>query len=548
MYLILSSTTWTRVGSPDTTSEPGPREHYPTAGRGPVVLLGDIINLNGRKTPDKIAIIADEVTITFGELRDRMQKVANAMLDLAVPGDRVAVLAENVPEYVEMYYGVPQAGMALAFLNYRLHPKEWAWILNNADAKVLVIQSKFLDDMRPFLDGSSVEHVVVIGDADGENLVAYADLVGAASAEPHGIAIDEDSTAWLLYTSGTTGFPKGAMLTHRNLVVAALNSVIEYEPQPDERNLVAFPLCHVSGYTVPVTHFRGGRIVLNPMFEPELWMQMVDKHHITGTAMAPTMLNFILQHPKLNDYNLGSLTGIGYGAAAMPVEILRAAINRFGPIVYSGFGMTELGGNVLTFPKHAHARAIDGEEHLLASCGTPMVLADVKVVDENMKECPPGVIGEMVIRGEQVLKGYFQNEEGTTKAFDDGWFHTGDMARRDEEGFFYIVDRMKDMIISGGENVYSREVEEILYLHPSVSEAAVVGVPDEKWGELVTAIVVLKVGATATEQEIIAISRDNLAGFKTPKRVLFLDELPKTVSGKIIKRELRDRIVSEAIS
>jgi len=513
------------------------------------VLLGDIINLNGRKTPDKIAIIADERTVTFGELRDRMHKVSNAMLELGEPGDRVAILAENLPQYVEMYYGVPAAGMALTFLNYRLHPKEWAWIIANAGAKVLVVQGKFLDELRPYLvESSSVEHIVVIGDTAGENEVLYADLVGAASLEPHGLTIDEDSTAWLLYTSGTTGFPKGAMLTHRNLIVAALNSVIEYEPQPDERNLVAFPLCHVSGYTVPVTHFRGGRIVLTPMFEPELWMQMVDKHQITGTSMAPTMLNFILQHPKLNDYDLGSLTGIGYGAAAMPVEILRAAINRFGPIVYSGFGMTELGGNVLTFPKHAHARAIMGEEHLLASCGTPMVLADVKVVDHDMNECPPGVVGEMVICGEQVLKGYFRNEEGTTKAFDDGWFHTGDMARRDEEGFFYIVDRMKDMIISGGENVYSREVEEVLYLHPSVSESAVVGIPDEKWGELVVAIVVLKDGATATEQEIIAISRDNLAGFKTPRRVVFLDELPKTVSGKIIKRELRDQLVSEANS
>ena len=510
------------------------------------MLLGDIINLNGRKTPDKIAIIADEVSVTFGELRDRMRQVANAMLELGEPGDRVAVLAENLPEYVEMYYGVPAAGMALTFLNYRLHPKEWAWIINNADARVLVIQAKFLDDLRPLLNESPVEHIVVIGDTAKGTDVLYSDLVGSASTEQPGIVVDEDSTAWLLYTSGTTGFPKGAMLTHRNLIVAALNSVIEYEPQPDERNLVAFPLCHVSGYTVPVTHFRGGRIVLNPMFEPELWMQMVDKHQITGTAMAPTMLNFILQHPKINDYDLGSLTGIGYGAAAMPVEILRAAINRFGPIVYSGFGMTEVGGNVLTFPRHAHERAVNGDEHLLASCGTPMVLADVKVVDEEMNECPPGVVGEMIIRGEQVLKGYFRNEEGTAKAFEGGWFHTGDMARRDDEGFFYIVDRMKDMIISGGENVYSREVEEVLYLHPSVSESAVVGIPDEKWGELVTAIVVLKDGTTATEQEIIAISRSNLAGFKTPRRVLFLDELPKTVSGKIIKRELRDQVMNES--
>lgn len=507
------------------------------------MLLSDIVKLNGRKTPAAVAVVSGDRVVTFGELRERMFKVANAMLGLAAPGDRIGVLAENLPEYVEMYYGVPEAGMALTFLNYRLHPKEWAWILNNAEARVLVVQEKFVELIEPYLDTvESIEHVVVIGESSSDRHVRYDDLVGSASADEHGLTIDEDSTAWLLYTSGTTGFPKGAMLTHRNLIVAVLNSVIEYEPQPDERTLIAFPLCHVSGYSVPVTHFRGGRIVLTPMFEAELWMQMVDEHGITGTSMAPTMLNFILQHPKIREYDLSSLRGIGYGAAAMPVEILRNAIDRFGPIVYSGFGMTELGGNVLTFPKAAHARAIHGDEHLLASCGTPMCLADVKVVDGQMNECPPGVVGEIVIRGEQVLKGYFRNEEGTEKAFAGGWFHTGDMARRDDEGFFYIVDRMKDMIITGGENVYSREVEEVLYQHPAVSEAAVVGVPDQMWGEKVTAVVVLRPGMTATEAEIIAVSRDNLAGYKKPKSVVFLEELPKTVSGKIIKRELRDRL------
>jgi acyl-CoA synthetase (AMP-forming)/AMP-acid ligase II len=506
------------------------------------MLLSDIVRLNGRKTPSRTAIVTGDRTVTFGELRDSSWRVANAMLELAAPGDRVGILAENIPEFVECYYGVPAAGMALTFLNYRLHPKEWAWILNNADARVLIVQQKYLEHIEPLLgEIGNVEHVVVIGDGEPDRFPRYADVVGAASADEPPRDVDEDSTAWLLYTSGTTGFPKGAMLTHRNLTVALLESVIEYEPQPDERNLVAFPLCHVAGYTVPVTHMRGGRIVLTPMFEPELWMQLVDEHGITGTALAPTMLNMVLQHPKLHDYRLDTLRGIGYGAAAMPVEVLRAAIKRFGPIVYSGFGMTELGGNVLTFPKSAHERAINGEEHLLASCGTPMCLADVKVVDDDMNECPPEVVGEIVIRGEQVLKGYFRNDEGTAKAFEGGWFHTGDMARRDEEGFFYIVDRMKDMIITGGENVYSREVEEVLYMHPSVSEAAVVGLPDPVWGENVTAVVVLRPDTTATEAEIIATARDRLAGYKKPKRVIFVDELPKTVSGKIIKRELRDR-------
>ena len=510
------------------------------------MLLSDIVRLNGRKMPTRTAIVAEGREITFGELRDGAWRVANAMGQLADRGDRIGILAENIPEYVECYYGVPAAGMALTFLNYRLHPKEWTWILNNAEASVLMVQEKYLEQIEPFLNQiPTMRHIIVIGGKGAEGRPTYADVVGAASADEPAQDIDEDSTAWLLYTSGTTGFPKGAMLTHRNLTVAALNSVIEYEPKPDERNLIAFPLCHVSGYAVPLTHVRGGRIVLTPLFEPELWMQLVDQHGITGTAMAPTMLNMVLMHPKLREYKLDTLRGIGYGAAAMPVEVLRAAIQRFGPIVYSGFGMTELGGNVLTFPKSDHVRAINGEEHLLASCGTPMCLADVKVVDEQMQECPPGVVGEIVIRGEQVLKGYFRNDEGTAKAFDDGWFKTGDMARRDEEGFFYIVDRMKDMIITGGENVYSREVEEALYTHPSVAEAAVVGLPDPVWGENVTAVVVLRPNTTATEADIIATARDRLAGYKKPKRVIFLDELPKTVSGKIIKRELRDRFTEE---
>jgi long-chain acyl-CoA synthetase len=203
--------------------------------------------------------------------------------------------------------------------------------------------------------------------------------------------------------------------------------------------------------------------------------------------------------------------------------------------------MTELGGNVLTFPKSDHERATKGEENLLLSCGKPMVMAEVKVVDEDGNECPPGEVGEIVIRGEQTLTGYFRNEEGTRKAYEGGWFRSGDMARRDEEGFFYIVDRMKDMILTGGENVYSREVEEVIYTHPAVSEAAIIGLPDPTWGENVTAVIVLKPGMSATEADIITAVRDRLAGYKKPKKVIFIDEMPKTVSGKIIKKDLRER-------
>jgi acyl-CoA synthetase (AMP-forming)/AMP-acid ligase II len=510
------------------------------------MLLGDIIGLNAGKSPDRLALIDGDRELTYGQLHENATRLANALLGIAAPGDRVAILAQNVAEYVECYYGVPAAGMALTFLNYRLHPKEWAWILGNAEARVLIVERSFLDQIRPELAGvPSIEHLVVIGGAaDGDGAVPYDELVATGATTPPPVEVDEDDTAWLIYTSGTTGFPKGAMLTHRGLVAAVLESAIEYQPQPDERNLLAFPLCHVAGYTVPLMHVRGGLVVLMKAYEPELFMQLVQRHAITSSALAPTMLNFLLQHPKIDDYDLSSLRNIGYGAAAMPVEVLKAAIERFGPIVYSGFGMTELGGNVLVHSKEAHIRAINGEEHLLAACGTPMCLANVKVVDEAMQECPPGVVGEIVIQAEQVLKGYWRNEDGTKAAFDGGWFKTGDMARRDEEGFFYIVDRKKDMIVTGGENVYSREVEEVIYAHPAVSEAAVIGLPDPTWGENVTAVVVLREGMTASDAEIISVCRDRLAGYKKPKRVEFIDELPKNVSGKILKRELRDRFAN----
>jgi acyl-CoA synthetase (AMP-forming)/AMP-acid ligase II len=509
------------------------------------MLLGDIIGLNADKTPGRLALVDGERELTFGQLHDRATRLANALLQLAQPGDRIAILSQNVAEYVECYYGVPAAGMALTFLNYRLHPKEWAWILDNAEAKAVILERSFVEQLSPLLaEVPSLQHVIVIDGGGGPGTIDYQEMLASAASTPPPVQVGEDETAWLIYTSGTTGFPKGAMLTHRSLVTAVVESVIEYQPMSDERNLMAFPLCHVAGYSVPVNHLRGGLVVLMRAYEPEQFMEMVQRYHITATAMAPTMLNFLLLHPRIEEYDLSSLRNIGYGAAAMPVEVLKAAIDKFGPIVYSGFGMTELGGNVLTFPKAAHVRAVNGEEHLLASCGTPMCLADVKVVDDHGVECPPDIVGEIVIRAEQVLKDYWRNEEGTKAAFEGGWFHTGDMAKRDREGFFYIVDRKKDMIITGGENVYSREVEEVVYTHPAVSEAAVIGLPDPTWGENVTAIVVLRDGMTATEDEIIALCRDRLAGYKKPKKVLFVDEIPKNVSGKILKRELRDQFTS----
>jgi acyl-CoA synthetase (AMP-forming)/AMP-acid ligase II len=507
--------------------------------------LHDVTLMGAHKFGDAPAIIGSDFEMSFTELDAAVRRLAKSLQAITQPGDRVAILAENLPEFVVSYYGVPAAGTALTFLNYRLHPREWLWILSNAEAAVLLIQARFHSQLAPLLDQVPSIHTIVVI-PDGTELVgaplAWDDFLGTpATTTQMDARTDPADIAWLIYTSGTTGFPKGAMLSHRNIVAAVTAHLVESEPASREVSLIAFPLCHVAGFTVPATHLRGGAVVLAPAFDPRGWMDLVDRFQVTNTALAPTMVDMILRHPDIDQFSLSSLERLGYGAAAMPVDTLRRAIERFGPILQSGFGMTELSGNVLIFRREDHVRAVRGEEHLLAACGQPMALADVKVVDEGFVECLPGQVGEIVVRADQVLTGYFRNPEATESSMVDGWFRTGDLARRDDEGFFYIVDRAKDMIISGGENVYSREVEEVLHQHPEIIEAAVIGLADSTWGEVVTAVVVTTSGAQITEDEIIDFCRDHMAGFKRPRQVFFVDALPRTASGKALKRDLREQ-------
>lgn len=506
------------------------------------MLLGDIVGLNAARSPDRVAVEDAGRIISYGLLHQRVNRLANALLGVANPGDRVAILAQNIPEYIECYYGAPSAGMVLTLLNYRLHEREWAYILNDSGARVLIVDTEYLDRVESILaDVPAVKEVVVIGNA-GRGVVAYEDFLAAASAARPSVSVDEHDSAWLIYTSGTTGFPKGAMLTHHNLLTSALQNVIEYQPASDDRHLMSFPLCHVAGNLVLVNQIRGGALHLMKAFEPDAWTYKIEQQRITTSSVAPTMAAYLISSAGFCRRDLSSLIGLGYGSAVMPVDTLRTLIDRLGPIVWSGFGMTELGGNVLSHPKEAHIRALAGEEHLLRACGRPMCLADVQVVDGDLGFCLPGEVGEIVIRGEQVTKGYWGNEKATAAALEGGWFHTGDLARRDDEGYFYIVDRLKDMIISGGENVYSREVEDAILGLDGVAEVAVIGLADEEWGERVTAVIVPEHGTAVTEETVIEHCRRQLARFKAPKTVLFADELPRTVSGKVRKAHLRSAI------
>lgn len=502
------------------------------------MLISDIVEYAARKHPDRIALRFEDRAIGYAELRDRVRRAANALRTVAEPGDRIAVLSGNRPEYVDLYYAVPAAGMALTFLNHRLHPSEITALVEHAQASVLIVSGEYLDAMTEHRHEMPGVKVVVGLDGGGDR--GYADLVaGADTTEPP--RPDEDSIAWLVYTSGTTGAPKGVMLSHRNLITGVISSASQWEIPDDTVFLFCFPLCHVGGYAVLVNHMRSATVGIVRSYDNETFLRLVADWKVTQTGLAPTMIAFLLGHPGIEDHDLGTLEAIGYGASAIPAEVLRRGMDVLGCDFYQGFGMSELGGNILYFGTAEHRRAAAGETHLLAAAGRVMDLADIRIVDAGFDDVPPGEPGEMVVRCDQVMRGYWREPELTAEAFRDGWFRTGDVVRRDAEGMVYIVDRIKDMIITGGENVASREVEQVLYRHPDVADAAVFGVPDPRWGEAVCAAVVLRPGASAAPGDVIAFAREHLGGYKVPRRVEVVDELPRNVAGKVLKRDLRAR-------
>ena len=508
------------------------------------MLLSDAVTYTARKHGAEAALVYEGRTVTYEELDRRVRQLANAIAELAAPGDRVAILSENRPQYVECYYGVPRAGMGLCFLNYRLNPHELVRIVNDAEPTVLITEPEYLatvDAIRAELP--SVRHVVVMGGNGGPGDIDYDEMVAAASDAEPTVQVSDDALCWLIYTSGTTGMPKGAMLTHRNLLAAVANSAMGWDKKDHDTVLFPWPLCHVSGYVWPLSHLLGNTVVLMRAYSPEGWLEHVERYRVTNATSAPTMLNMLFQHPRFGEYDLSTLRSVGYGAAAMPVEVLKRGMAKLPGVEFAtGFGMTELSGNIFSFNAQAHLDALAEDPERLSSVGQQMPYAVSRVVDDAMNDVKVGEVGELVVQGPQVMSGYWRRPDAGEEAFHGGWFHTGDLAKWDELGNLYIVDRKKDMIITGGENVYSREVEEILYTHPAVAEAAVVGVPDETWGENVVAVLQLKPGANVEPAEIIALCRDNLAGYKKPKQVVFVDELPRNAAGKILKRELRDQL------
>ena len=509
--------------------------------------VGTLFSKSAKTFPDRLAVSYGDYELSYGEANRRINRLANALCALGMKrGSNIAIVMRNCPEFLETLFACFKAGMGAVPLNFRLHPKECSFIIANAEAEAVVLDEEFRDSLFSVKDEMPrVRHFLCIGEPLA-GMLHYESVMEGVSSAFREVDVGRDDIAWLFYTSGTTGQPKGAMLTHHNLMAMTMNFFADMASLgPEDVILHAAPLSHGSGlYCLPNVAKASANVILeSKSFEPELVFQTIEKKKVTNMFLAPSMIKRLVTSPEIAKYDLRSLKCVHYGGAPIYLEDLKESVQKLGQVLVQLFGQGESPMTITYLRKEEHLlQGTEEEMKRLSSAGIARTDVEVKIVDELDEEVPNGVMGEIVVRGEVVMKGYWKNPESTARTLRGGWLHTGDLGIMDEKGYVYLLDRAKDMIISGGENIYSREIEDVILRHPDVFEVAVIGVPDKKWGEAVKAIVVLKEGAKqVTENEIINFCRNHLASFKKPKSVEFAPTIPKNSYGKILKREIRDK-------
>jgi acyl-CoA synthetase (AMP-forming)/AMP-acid ligase II len=504
--------------------------------------LDEIVSRNALRFPTKPALVMDGSVRTWRDVDERVTRLANALVRHGIrKGDRVAALLHNCPEYFEIYFGCARAGVIAVPLNYRLTPRELAQVLSHAEPALLIFGADFLPqaaELQRLLPG--LHGCWLLGTGEMDRAGNYEALLGAAGAAPVQTRGADTDPCAIFYTSGTTGLPKGAMVSHVNLEMNGYNEMVADASRRDDINLVSTPIYHVGAVFVAVTYMMLGctQIILS-RFDPGLWLRTLAGTRATVALLIPTMINAILHHPECDRADLSSLRLIFYGGGPMPPAVLERAMQRLRCAFTQGYGLTEtLEATFLTPDDHV-LNGTPVQRKRLASAGREAVGAEVRIVDDAGADLGANEVGEILVRSRSVINGYWRMPDETRAAIRAGWFHTGDLGYLDEDRYLFLVDRKKDMVVSGGVNIYTKEIEAVLYEHPAVLEAAIIGVPDEEWGEAVTAVIATKPGSNVDSDGIIAHCRASLAGFKKPRRVYFVDELPKNPSGKILKRELR---------
>ena len=492
-------------------------------------VLHDLPARQAARDPRAVALWWQDEPMDYGRLHDRVQRLAERLAATGTVGDRVAVLAWNCPAYVELIYAASASGRILVPLNARLAPAELVGQLRATGAGLLFGDRDLLQPLRAN-DGfpAGTECIALHGE--------YEAWLGEGPRHPLP-QVGGDSAAWILFTSGTTGKPKGAVLTHRSLLAGLRSAALGRPVQAGDRYLYPFPLFHVAAHNVLLQHQFGAAVVLCQRFDAAETLRTCRTLGITTLSLAPTMIAMLLDHPGFDPTDLARVRTIGYGASNIPADLLRLLLAETRVGLCQSYGMTELSGSIAFLTPADHRLAAESRPELLQSVGKPLRTAQVRLVDESGRDCRTGKSGEILVKAEQCRHEYWQDTPATRAVIEDGWLHTGDIGRRDREGYLYIVDRKKDMLISGGENVASREVEAVLRRHPAVKDCAVIGLPDPTWGEVVTAVMVMTVAAS--DSELDRHCRSCLAGYKTPRHWVRVDALPANAAGKIDKALLR---------
>jgi acyl-CoA synthetase (AMP-forming)/AMP-acid ligase II len=509
--------------------------------------------------PEKEAVVCNDLRFTYKQFADRVYGLTNSLDSLGVgKGDRVAILHQNSHEYLESYFAFANLGAILVPLNFRLSPRELAFILNDSGAFTMIASHRFLENVNSISSmDTPLTRIIRTGPKKMRtsfDSINYEELITPwQKSSPPLPSLTEDDPAQLYYTSGTTGHPKGVVLSHRNICAHALSAIAELKLDDHDNWLHVAPLFHLADAwaTFAIT-WVGGKHIIATDFDPKLVLSLMDQEGITITNMIPTMLNMLINSPAISSHNHPNLRALLSGGAPIAPELVKNIISAFNCEYIQTYGMTETSPYLTVSILKKNIRGLSEEEQFnyKAKTGRPFLGVLLKVVGEDGMEVKADnkEVGEIIVKGDIVTKGYWNRPEETAAAIKDGWLYTGDLATIDKEGYINIVDRKKDMIITGGENVYSVEVENILYSHPSVLEAAVIGIPDEKWGEAVKAVVSLKPGFKATESDIINYCKRYIAGYKVPKSIDFVPELPKTGSGKIYKKVIKEIYGSNKIN
>lgn len=498
----------------------------------------DWIKRHAERTPDKLAMVDADTgrTFTYAQFNERANRFASFLKEeLGIQqGDRVSLLAQNCSDYYEILFACGKMGAMLNTLNWRLAVPELEYIINDCAPRALVYEPAFapaVDALRPLIN---CEFFIVLGDKAPEGETTYEGALVAGSPEGVPMPPLKYTDTWaILYTSGTTGRPKGAQVTYGNFFYNAVGMGRAIDLTSEDVNLNVLPTFHAGGlglYAGPVLH-AGGTLVVMRAFDPGEFLRLMQEWQVTVLLLVPSIYLILSQFPDLDKYDLSTVRHWGSGGSSLPPSLVQQYAQK-DIIIQQGFGMTETGPTVFIIDQQNALRKA-------GSVGKPVLHTDVCIMDRDLNVMGPGEVGELCIRGGNVTTGYWNRPEATAEALIDGWLHSGDAAMYDEEGFYYIVDRWKDMFISGGENVYPAEVENVIYHHPAVAEVAVIGVPHPKWQEVGRALVVVKEGHTLTEKEVIEFCQSRLARYKIPKSVVFVDALPRTAAGKVLKRELR---------